>query len=616
MVLYNTEPLPLGSSPSKAGDFDRPGWYTYNRGATVIGRGRWGYGENGWKEVLIPNRVLRTYQGYGFDDSECPDSDPNLSLTGTWLIDEVDMTSPNNTITLTCRDFAKILLEEIVFPPVIPLAQYPLAWESYHTTSGAPSSKWTELRLRWDDDSNTPWYGRGSVLYGHKGSHAFDERAASYWLSVGNADPVADYAFEWVQGRVPNTDIQGVRFTPWAGNYVVYVSVYANGAWQGSDYIPYNPFAAPAAPNHANIKYVKQTTCGWEAEQSIDLGRVYHHVTKLRLTFHRLAYNPHAPYHYRAGVRSFVALRHAKATPRKVGNYGDYTDIVKYFCGVGGFYWPPQAFRRTCDGEGHTFSYTRSDPVVGVGRIWGDFELTRTSGPIKIPHSQFDKQPLMSAIQYVRDIVGYTFFIDEAGGAVFRAPNIWSVGNYVRPDSHTAARTKYVPTLDEKVTIRELSAKLSDREFRRRTFVANLGGNKAALARLTSELANEMDIGIERVDIISDQHFETKAECQKMADLVQLRRLFTYRRDSITITGNPYLQPDDQVRIIERVTGETYVHRIVSISSAWDNDQGEYTMNLETHWLGEHPFNKWAFSWKQMAKETQQYFRYLKKVRQ
>ena len=67
ITLKNTELTPIGNAEevSHTGDFDMPGYMTYNRGETD---NPWGFtADTGWSGVLVPDRLIRTYEGYGSD---------------------------------------------------------------------------------------------------------------------------------------------------------------------------------------------------------------------------------------------------------------------------------------------------------------------------------------------------------------------------------------------------------------------------------------------------------------------------------------------------------------------------------------------------------------------
>src|SRR5690606_32042012 len=61
---------------------------------------------------------------------------------------------------------------------------------------------------------------------------------------------------------------------------------------------------------------------------------------------------------------------------------------------------------------------------------------------------------------------------------------------------------------------------------------------------------------------------------------------FAQRRGQVTCLANPAIQVNDQVRIYERTTSETYIHYVRGISTSHDLDTGDYTMTLTTNWLG------------------------------
>jgi hypothetical protein len=78
-----------------------------------------------------------------------------------------------------------------------------------------------------------------------------------------------------------------------------------------------------------------------------------------------------------------------------------------------------------------------------------------------------------------------------------------------------------------------------------------------------------------------------------MAELTALFILFTYRQGSLSAPCHPGLQIDDQIRIYERITNETYIHYVSSIDTHMDLESGEYTMKCQTHWLGNDPDTDW-----------------------
>lgn len=613
--LANVQPRAFGGEMTyeDLDNVDLPGWYTFNRGDQGP-YNRWKFARNQWHNVLVENRIIRTYQGYGADPLVAPHADANLMLTGTWMIDDVDIGS-DRIITLTCRDAAKVLIEESAFPPVIPLKHYPISFEPRPAAKAKNpvARKERKVRLRPAASSNDRW--TSGPVHGHTERHAFDGRGDTYWLSIGNSGPRVSHAFEYIEADAQKQDISDIEFTPWKGNYIVYVGVRVNGRWLGKEIVPYGGYAG--ASNGADEKYVLKTTCG-TGEQELKLPQLYRNVERVRLTFHNLADSNLGPYEYRAGVREFRAFSRERKPPsaesasgtdaaedmQGVIRYGDYTDIVKYLCAVGGAYCPPGATILFDPVVGPVpFSVPR-EPMVGSGGVWGSFEDTGTNGPNGTPISVFDKKPLMDGITHVREIVGFNFFMDEEGAPVWRSPNIWRLGNWLH-EPGARSRTDYIPEIDERVQLKDLSVKLSDRNNRHRVVVATTDGRKGAV--VPGREPNPM--GLERISMFTDQHFETVAECRVMGELIAQRQLFSYRTDQVTIPGNPMLGVDDQVRIWERVTGEVYVHYIRGMSSRFDNTTGVWEMTLDTHWLGERPNKRWAVDMSKFSKETKKYLR-------
>ena len=215
-----------------------------------------------------------------------------------------------------------------------------------------------------------------------------------------------------------------------------------------------------------------------------------------------------------------------------------------------------------------------------------------------------------NCVNYVKDIVGYLFFIDEGGGAVFRSPNIWSVGNWIGDGGPNSGRTSTIVVIDETQTLMSLGAKMSSRSIREKIFVANVSGQIGAMANGH----NPYPSGLRRVGGFTDQHFLTVKECQIMADLITLRQLFTYRTDKVQIPGNPAIQVDDQVRVYERVSEEAFLQYVIGISMNWSLETGKYTYDLDTHWLGDTAFSEWTFNPADLSAEAQQYLRSIGKI--
>ncbi len=634
LVFYNTQPLALGQTPSSQGDFDQPGYFTSDRGEHDFSDDWDLHTSNGWQDRLQPDNILKTYEGYGFDPNVGPDLDAHMTQSGVWIITEVDESSVPGLITVTAQDLLSTDVTQINFPPVVPLSRYPLFWERYRQVDNPDITVTTTgwIRPTYETDSNIPYVTRPDItdggesyvsadgsIHGHHGRHAFDSSDSTYWLSVGNHSDWSS-AYEWVQGTIPAGTVSAVRVKPYAGPFMCYVSVYVKGkGWQGKGKIPYVHRVVEAG---TSIPYVKLVKVHKNELTTIRLPKSYTNVTKIRITFaHLWNSGIGLNYKYRAAIRSVECTGPVSHTvdggKHWEGSYSDYTDLIKWWLAWSGWFWPKNhnggAWITNSDGSRTDIVPLDLEPVIGnVGAVWGDFEQTGTNGPATLTVDLFDKKPILDCIHYVRDILGWNFWSDEYGGAIWRAPNIYSIGNYLTPVSggSNEGRTTSVLTLDEKVTLVQWALKKSSNNIRERVFVGNTSGKFAA----ASAGYNPNPTGLRRVGGYTDQNFGSNRECQVMADFITMRQAFTYRTGTITIPGNPEIQIDDQVRIKERTTEEFFYHYVKSVHCTWDIETGRWDYQLTTHWLGESPFDRWAFDPAQLSQDTQEYLAALGKI--
>ncbi len=641
IVLYNAAPLTVGDTPVNNSDLGQPGYYTYEHGLTEFSQTRWGHERNGWAKRMVPDAIIRTYEGYGFDRDYAAEDDPHLYQSGVWIIDKINYTT-DGLIRISCRDAGRLLIDQMAFPPVVPFKKYPLHFKTEEERTrthrepvegdgddnDAGSLGWK--RPAYDTDSNVEggYVSPSGDVYGHHGTDAFDQSGTSYWLSIGNARPNAGYSFEYIQGKMSARTVGAIKFTVWGGPYRVYVSLKtASDGWVGNKIVPYDPDNPASAPNGSDIRFLFSTTVEREGTYVHNFGskHVYDDVVAVRLTFTKLSNSGLGPYPYRAGVRNFKVLAdHAPINSNDdpspdtvevtetytVGNYNDYTDIVKKLCAYAGLYWPRSnklAFYRQSDDTVYRGGAPSDDPALGKGRVWGDFMQTGTAGIADIGPDVFDKKPLMDGVTFVKETIAFNFFIDETGGAVWRMPNIFRKGNYVGDRGQRAGHTTDTITIDERYVISHLDAEVSSHNVRERVFIANSNGRFGAVVKGH----NPYPSGLRRVGGWTDQHFRSQDECERMADMIALRQLFTFRTDRITIPGNPAIQIDDQVKVFERITNEGYRHYILGVTMDWDLESGRYTYELSTHWLGEEPFGSWVFDPANLKDSTKLYLRTL-----
>jgi hypothetical protein len=617
--VWNGGHTPINSG-SYADELSNPGYYTPNRGGSSFSA-QWHQERNEYFGLLMPDNIIRTYEGYGDSDTVPnlnipPELDQNLVQTGTWIIDSVTM-SESGQMSIKCRDLGRILLDQMFIQPVVPKDFWHYDWVNW----GEPpkvANLATKLKVKAQDSSNTPWIGNSLThnVAGHKLQHAFDGDPSTYWLSIGNDRPSRRFAYEWVQCSVNNQTVSEVRFRARKKGYTAYISVKTAAGWQGVKSINYHEDGI--GQNGADIKYVKTTVVDTESWVTVKFKAIAK-VQAVRVTFGNLQDFRIGTYHYRAGIRDVEVYSPGTTTAGKVkkgpagsnpGKYNDYTDIIKLLCGWAGFFWPKGGHQRDCLGNFHTVSPLHEDPVLGrgtKGRIWGDFQDTNSNGPVPLSFDTFDKKTLMDAIISIRDTLGFLFYIDELGSVQWRLPNRFDRGNWRTTLSDNPGRTKQVVTIDEKRTLITLSATLSSANVREAFFV---GVANALLEDGGTEIGayapgfNPNPTGLRRIAGWTDSNFTTQAEAELMADMLSLAHLFRYRTDRVRIQGYPKIQIDDQVRLLERTTSEGHLHYVRSISSTLDVTSGEYYYDLETMWLGEDPKAVWLFKPEQLYHAT------------
>lgn len=666
LTLHNAEPIQVGenldvgydgstSYPTKRDlrELGSPGALTYRRGVASDGSGPnpWGHQQTQWADALLPNRLLWTFEGYGTDFAPQPWNDSKLVQTGIWLIDRVSVNT-SGELTVECRDFAKLLIEQRLYPPIVPLDNYPINFCSDQeesetvpipgTSSGGSGAvvgpnvtRHQTDQTQWDS-SAAPWYGWNADVYGHQAEDAFDfGDYSTYWISMRNSLPNQDWSYEWLDAVCDGEPINRVEFMPWKGGYKLYIGVMENGQWQGTQRVPYNRNANPAHPNDSDILYVAEYNMpAGENWFSVDLPRIYN-ADKVRLVFTNLQWFGRIPGgDYRAGVREFQAYGYTpaiaptttetttgEATTFIPGNITDYTDMVKLFAAWAGFYWPPGLL----NGKPHDPIFLAEEWGAEGGRVWGDFFYSGAYpvNPACIDSSYWDNKSVMDAINQVKETLGFLCYVDNTGGIVFRPPNIWSNGNYVTGVGWRGESS--IPVVAENNVILDYGITVDDAALRSQIIVVSdsdptiYGSYRPGYAEgEETPVSNEVGAGDssaggqlvtdqsllggqERIMVVPDYPFgqslddeaAARAEVEKFAYLVSLWIHWSYRKGRLRIPGAPMFDPDDQIRIYESKTSEVYIHYILGISTTLNMETGQYISDIETHWLGNGPDSVW-----------------------
>lgn len=287
----------------------------------------------------------------------------------------------------------------------------------------------------------------------------------------------------------------------------------------------------------------------------------------------------------------------------------DWSEVIRDLLGWAGFtwyapdiYWPGMA----------------PDPRIGYDagtgvplRVWGDIEVLGAGPIVCTPREMFLNKTFAEGITLIRDMIGALFRIDESGRAIFRLANIWSGGNFIH-DPLSPLPDPYIDQhpieFHENANLLEYSVVLDDSAVRSEVLVTGASAETSGTGHIQGGYSMSSESEPNAIDFTNvlagqtrlmfvpredTQFFRTVEECQRMAELVAMRILFTYRRGSLRAPCHPGLQVDDQVRIYERVTHEANVHYVSGISTHMDLEAGSWTMEVTTHWLGDDPYTNW-----------------------
>ena len=718
ITLSNQWMIVNGDLALNDGELGQPGYFTSTRGDSMDAEPHWGQSTNAWNGVLVPNALIRTYQGYGGRDLTVDEAlvAGNIILTGTWLIDTVQ-TGTDGNIQLECRDMGKLLIEQQLYPPLIPTTHYPLTYCRwvFRKLSGDASGTFIPPSLftpdttpliigaatdyvgampeptlpdyignlpgngYWVLSTNGETYNFGNnaplgnipATWGDQFNEAQDiestRAGTGYWLLNRNGTVTAHgAAVHYGQAMAPGG---GGQVYVWTGGYKSAIAGTSTGlgywvlafngvvsnfgdAAAGGDHSPIELYFPNWIDSEIGIDIAGHPTANGYWTMS-NTGRVQAHGAAAHygepypapgdnpgthvITFEKITPTPtgngywcmdqagqvwaYGDAVFKGGLRYNASLKRSEgmfvnwpltdfpdfavdlvSTPsgngywifgnaggvfpfgdaqylggldrayevflREDGNYKDYSDIIKELLLWSGW-WLQGDITDT-----------------GAPGVYGNIETTGAFSPECIPDDVLDKQPVINAINTIKEIVAYLFFIDEEGAAHFESPNIWSAGNFLEDGTHTT----YLPEIDERFQITNYGVSVSDRTVRSEIILSSSDPTQALNDTVTTRFVPQnvgLLRGIQRPAVWVNEVFTSKAEQETMAELLALFTWLAQRQGSVQCLANPAIQINDQVRIWERITSETYIHYVRGISTDMDLKSGTYTMQLTTHWMGD-----------------------------
>lgn len=596
------------------------GWYTPNHG--VDSEITWGQSPTPWKDWFLTDRLVRTYEGYGSDGNPDPAQDTLMYCSGTWIIDDIESTAAGD-LTLHLRDLGALLLEQYAFPPVVPTAVYPLHFENKATAAAGrvvtTTTGW--FAPTWSTDSNQVYAAAGTYKDGPDAActstgfvHGYGRQTMTtgQWVSVGSAN--ADWSYWEGTPNAGSLAIGSVQMKMTKGPGTIYVSVMDNtGSWYGFKRIPYK--RNRDSPNlAANVPFIAaKSVSGTGGTITIELPQSYSGFSKVRVTFlskYKTRIGKQRRYKAVVGSLKYNASNSVTSGGSgtvPTGNITDWSHIVRWVAAWAGFHWPIAGHVSTLNAK--TSIAAPSDPILPVGSVWGDVRDCGAAPLTRLLQNNFDQKPLADTINFARETTGFNFFVDEWGGLIWRLPNNFTAGNFLAPTHggiYSRIDTEPVTIFDDQVLV-DFTSTTSSADVREQYFVADLQANFGAVVAGY----NPAPSGISRLAGWTDYEFASSDEALRTADLMAIRSFFKYRQDQLTIAANPAIQIDDQVIIFERVTGEAYRHRVIGIRCQWSADDGKWTYELTTEWLGSQDFDSLPWDLSNLSAPTYAYLQAL-----
>lgn len=272
-----------------------------------------------WTNVLVPNALIRTYQGYGGAGSSIQSAlaADQIMLTGVWLIDRISG-GTDGELLIECRDVGRLLLEQIVYPPLVPAGLYPLEYfppgkSKFDSSFGAKPvtgvglASTAEVRLTYLNSS----FGNSPVA-GHSANEVADEDRNNFSWSPSVATPMSGTEYHWwgFQPVGGSQVIDSVSMRPWAGGYMAYVSVYDGSSWLGTEHVP--QVGQGSVPFLKKMQVPYNIPDGFEEPLNIQLDSAVT-ATQVRITlgpsFYYSAVSDGSGNYYRSGLRTVIASR-------------------------------------------------------------------------------------------------------------------------------------------------------------------------------------------------------------------------------------------------------------------------------------------------------------------
>lgn len=228
-------------------------------------------------------------------------------------------------------------------------------------------------------------------------------------------------------------------------------------------------------------------------------------------------------------------------------------------------------------------------------QVFGVLETTGTWVNDVLNADLFDKKSVIDAITQLTDIVGYICREGDDGSILITSPNWWQSGNFNENSQHSGI----IPEVDERINMTALAVRLPARPVKSPIVIASSKIdplNPSATMHVEYEPPYAgLNRGMCRDLTWVNGGFTEQSEMQIMAELISLQIWFQLRVAQADCWADPAVEPDTQVRLLERQTSETAIHYVRSVNDTMTlGKTGTWTMRLTTNWLGTH--EQWAIT--------------------
>lgn len=516
--------------------------------------------QNEWYDKLARNAQITIHQGYDGEEVK----------TFTGLIDDVDLTSDPDRITITCRDFGQLLTDQRMFGHVKnPYIRDPVTFVDRLTADAVKLVGYGAAASDEDTGGNYP------------PSHVTDLDADTYWRSriYGAAN-----ATTWVQIRIPQGRYASFWLNPkWPG-HEVYVSLYAKERtdgkpcrWNGQDigvgWVENGLGNVPGA--NGGIPYVRKIDSASEVPAYYDFG-------------------PALP-ELECGPGSILRIHFRNLAPVE----GDIEQIAGYRAGVQRL----AARKRELSSEAKEKRWVLVDDAADVVRVilrWAGFKEWDVEGtgvrlkrPVVFNRGDF----LIDCIRKMAEAVNYVFFINDPtsddlslGVPVFRKSRVLTEDAPVAAvrdrDLLTGIRVKMT---DEPLAyvIRVRGRLATDEETGAGYLIG--GGSQRRVkftyyppwARLENRLA-----GILKHVVHHDNKLTSTEDCEFACYYIALQEALEAITGSIEIPATPVVELDSFVAVEDLGTGIFSRLWVASRSSEFTNGETRaWTQSVGGTWV-------------------------------